>query len=83
MEIAGLAVATVVTASTGETAGVAGAGPALFSAGVAASGGTDATGIEVASAGAGEVGPGSVLVALCGRHGLSYLGCPKFPTPQR
>lgn len=74
VETAGLAVVAVVivtmgpggtaTVNTEETPGVAGAGLVLLSAVVAASGGTAPARVEVASTGAGEVGPGSVLVAL-------------------
>lgn len=83
----------VVTATTGvevtdttntDTAGVAGAGLALFSAVVAASWGTAMGRAEVASAG-GEAGSGGALAAcgaLCGRRGLGYLGHPQGNTPQ-
>lgn len=70
VEMAGLAVAAVMTATMGPGGTVA----------VATSGGTAPARVEVASTGAGEVGPGSVLVALCGRHGLSCLDCPEVPT---
>lgn len=64
METAGLAGAVVVMATTGAAAGLAGTGPALLSA-------------VLAAAGAGAVGPAAVLAAgraLCGRRGHGHLG---------
>lgn len=89
VETAGLAMteAAVVTAtaSTGETAGETGAGPALLRAVLAASGGTATARARVASAGAGEAGSGGVLVArwaLCGRRGLLPGPPPGQPHPK-